>query len=408
MAEPISVDGVEHFHDIVSKDQATVVLFFAPWCNFCAAMCPIYDGVATSAVFQQVQFCKVDIDGQKEIRDENKIMNVPQVSVYRNGNVLVSRKGVVQEQQLKEWINSAISPDAGQTVLNSEDARGPCCKDGIACPCNHLKSPANEHNVPDTTTTCTGRFEDRRRRPSFFPRSKVTFSDLEPNCVFQPTVEDLGIQIGRANDGASYFAIILWNSPYDDPGRICFTVDFMPDPVEKARFESAMFWVTFGRTSTSDDGHHPPLNIQDICPTDEMDQHSTITWRSELDKAPPAAEPLDDSSSIYSPDAPPTPTAFSSTEIRGQGLRSPTASWNFTESKNDVARRGLDAHYDLFISLQSSDKVWMKFWGKAVLIRGPDSGLGITKRAMLKIGSMEAPFERILDLSVALKEGGAQ
>lgn len=175
----------------------------------------------------------------------------------------------------------------------------------------------------------------------------------------------------------------MWNSETEDPNKIFFGLHFMPDPIHKARFESARFWVTFGR----DDGEeeHLPLNVLELTPASAAD---TIT--ASVDDAI-------DSSSIWSGEEP--VRRGTATDIRGQGLHSPTAVWSFVEGTS----RGLDASYTLSVVLPTTTRVWMKFWAKAVLIRGDTIPLDLRHKVTLKTGTMEEPYQRILDLSVAME-----
>jgi len=239
---------------------------------------------------------------------------------------------------------------------------------------------------------CTGKFEDRRKRPLILPRNRRAFKDLEPNCVFQPTEEDPGILIGRANEAASYFDILLWNSPQDYPGKVYFSIDFMPDTTKDERFESAMFWVTFGQDSVDSDHH--PITIQDLYPTDEEDMIEREIFSGQTDQGHGYQNIVSSFDGSHLAGGRTT-----STIIRGHGINSPTAVWSLSLDSDATARRELDAQYDLSVTLPNTSRVWIQFWGKAVLVRGEEG----RHRTTLKIGTMENPYERILDLSVVLK-----
>lgn len=245
---------------------------------------------------------------------------------------------------------------------------------------------------------CIGKFEDRRKRTILFTKNRKAFSDLEPGCVFKPTEDDQGVLIGRANDDASYFDLILWNVPHNTEGKVYFSIDFMPDPVKKARFESAMFSVTFG--SDSGDGKHTPMMIRDLYPVNAEDMVVRPLLTSQLVDAPGAEEGVDDAASFVSSLDSVTTTGGSSTStvMTGQGLHSPTAVWNISAEKGAMARYGLETHYDMYAAVSTTGRVWMKFWAKAVLVSGDETGLSLKRTTTLKIGTMEQSYERVLDL----------
>lgn len=164
----------------------------------------------------------------------------------------------------------------------------------------------------------------------------------------------------------------------------------MPDPSERARFESALFSVSFGHDDAEE--QHPPINILDLTPLNTSETTSRTFFS--------ANEPLQDD-----PDAEvDVLNKGTATLVYGRGIKTATAVWTFEESEEGQARQGLDAHYTLSVTLPETRRVWMKFWGKAVLVRSDNSMLGALRRPVtLKAGTMETPYTRVLDLSVAIQ-----
>ena len=225
---------------------------------------------------------------------------------------------------------------------------------------------------------CEGKIEDRKTKHTLF---RKPFDDLEPKCVIKPisTEHETQTQIGRATRGEAYFAVYLWNKPTESPGKIFFRLDFH-DGTKKDRFQSAMFQVTFGYHDA--DKTHLPINIKDMFPTSAEQLVSHAEFDADL-----GIDLESDSASTKSQER------ANEVFISAQGRHSPTATWNFVEA----ADRGLDAHYLVSVSLPTTSKIWMKFYGKAVHIRG---GLTLgSGRAIIQVGSLEKPYERILDLS---------
>lgn len=315
-------------------------------------MRPIFNAIASLGEYKEVKFCEFDLEEQEDIVEEMDISNFPEIFLFRQSEKIATT-GPREPEAFKTWLSAAM---ARQETVDAPIDEG---------------------------TTCTGRYQDRRRNLTTLLGGSKPFFDTESGCVFQPTSESNGLQIGRANQGTSYFLITMWNSETENPNKIFFGLHFMPDPIHKARFESARFWVTFGH----DDGEegHLPLNVLELAPASAVD---TII-----------ASPDDaiDSSSIWSGGEP--VRRGTATDIRGQGLHSPTAVWSLVEGTS----RGLDASYTLSVVLPTTTRVWMKFWAKAVLIRGDTIPLDLRHKVTLKTGTMEEPYQRILDLSVAME-----
>ncbi|KAK0475133.1 hypothetical protein IW261DRAFT_502402 [Armillaria novae-zelandiae] len=352
MAPVTRIDDAQELRKTISAQQHTVVFFHQPWCSHCKKMRPMLDAIASLDEYKEVKFCEFDLEEQEDVMEEMDIRTFPRIFLFHQGEKMATT-GPRDPEAFKTWLSAAM-------------ARG-----------ENVDTPIDEG------TTCTGRYEDRRRNLATLLGGSKPFLDTESGCVFQPTSDSNGLQIGRANQGTSYFLITMWNSETGNPNKIFFGLHFMPDPIHKARFESARFWVTFGR----DDGEeeHLPLNVLELTPASAAD---TIT-----------ASPDDatDSSSIWSGEEP--VRLGTATDIRGQGLHSPTAVWSLVEGTS----RGLDASYTLSVGLPTTTRVWMKFWAKAVLIRGDTIPLDLRHKVTLKTGTMEEPYQRILDLSVAME-----
>lgn len=215
-----------------------------------------------------------------------------------------------------------------------------------------------------------------------------------------PTVDGEGLQIGRANEGDSYFNITLSQSHDDlEKDKVTFGVGFGPDPTMKTRFVSSVFRVTFGYDN--DSGGRVPLKIRDLSPKDEHGETTEVHWgrgsESSVNMSLGYSSVSLGGESKRSKNA--DYTRKTSSRVRGQGIHTPTAEWTFQEDEGEAGRHGLDPQYQMSVTLPhvaTTRTIWMEFWGKAVLARGRSlTGLDVT----LKIGSIEEPYRRNLELS---------
>ncbi|KAK0207851.1 hypothetical protein DFS33DRAFT_1271251 [Desarmillaria ectypa] len=184
----------------------------------------------------------------------------------------------------------------------------------------------------------------------------------------------------------------MWTSEFDDLNKIFFGLDFVPDPIHKARFESAIFWVTFGRDDGEQD--HLPLNISTLSPANALDTIAASPDESVLSIDDDSWNSCSSEGSVHQGTA---------TKIHAQGLHSPTATWSFGGGTG----RGLEASYTLSVVLPTTTRVWMEFWAKAVLIRGDTMLLDPRHKITLETGTKDKPYQRILDLSIAIERTGS-
>ncbi len=181
----------------------------------------------------------------------------------------------------------------------------------------------------------------------------------------------------------------MWNSEFDVPNKIFLGLDFAPNPIHKARFESAIFSVTFGR----DDEKQDRLNILDLSPVNALDTVAASPDESVLSMDSDSWSSWSSEESIHQ---------GATTNIRAEGLGSPTATWWFDEGTSP----GLEASYTLWVELPTTKRVWMEFWTEAVLIRGDTMLFDPRHKLTLKTGTKDKPYQRILDLSIAIEGTG--
>lgn len=94
-----------NFDDFI-KDGVVVVDFWAKWCGPCRMLAPVLDEVADTLT--DVKFGKVDVDDAQELAKRYQVMSIPNVCIFKNGELVNRIIGLCDENELTETIKKHI------------------------------------------------------------------------------------------------------------------------------------------------------------------------------------------------------------------------------------------------------------------------------------------------------------
>lgn len=78
--------------EVLKADQTVLVDFWADWCMPCKMLAPIVDQIAQE--HSEIKVCKVDIDKEASLAMEYKVMSIPTLVVFKNGQIVGQTVGV--------------------------------------------------------------------------------------------------------------------------------------------------------------------------------------------------------------------------------------------------------------------------------------------------------------------------
>ncbi len=92
---------------VLKADKPVVVDFWASWCGPCRMVAPIMEELAND-FDGKVQIGKVNVDEQGELAAKFRIMSIPTVLVFKNGEVVEKIVGARAKEEFDELIQKQL------------------------------------------------------------------------------------------------------------------------------------------------------------------------------------------------------------------------------------------------------------------------------------------------------------
>ena len=95
--------NMNNFKEEVLKAKETVLAdFWAPWCGPCRMQGPVLEKFAEAN--PDVKVVKINVDGNQELAMQFKIMSIPSMIVFKNGEAVNCAVGLQSKAALEELV----------------------------------------------------------------------------------------------------------------------------------------------------------------------------------------------------------------------------------------------------------------------------------------------------------------
>lgn len=88
-----------NFQDFIKDDKPVLVDCWAPWCAPCRRLSPIIEELATE-LEGEVKFGKLNTDDNPSTAQQNGIMSIPTMLVYKNGEKVDQLIGALPKAEI--------------------------------------------------------------------------------------------------------------------------------------------------------------------------------------------------------------------------------------------------------------------------------------------------------------------
>ena len=97
----------DNFAELLESEKLVIVDFWATWCGPCRMLSPILDEVEEE-MSEQIQVVKVNVDDADEIAAQYRIMSIPTLLFFKNGELVDKTVGAMPKNVLIDKINTNL------------------------------------------------------------------------------------------------------------------------------------------------------------------------------------------------------------------------------------------------------------------------------------------------------------
>ena len=95
------------FDELLQSEKLVIVDFWATWCGPCRMLSPLLDEVEAE-MEDKVEVVKVNVDAADEIAMRFRIMSIPTLLFFKNGEMVDRSVGAMPKSALVDKINANL------------------------------------------------------------------------------------------------------------------------------------------------------------------------------------------------------------------------------------------------------------------------------------------------------------
>ena len=103
----LNINNENFEQEVINSDKPVLIDFWAAWCGPCRMIAPII-GQLAEQYDGKVKIGKVNVDEQRELAARYKVMSIPTIYMFKDGNAVDKVVGVHSKGDLEAFINNHL------------------------------------------------------------------------------------------------------------------------------------------------------------------------------------------------------------------------------------------------------------------------------------------------------------
>lgn len=95
----LNVTAANFEKEVLQAKQTVLVDFWASWCGPCKMVAPVIDQIA--AEHEDIKVCKVNVDEEASLAMDYKVMSIPTLIVFKDGQAANQSIGVQSKSDIE-------------------------------------------------------------------------------------------------------------------------------------------------------------------------------------------------------------------------------------------------------------------------------------------------------------------
>lgn len=91
-------------NEVLNSDKPVLVDFWASWCGPCQMLLPVIEELAGEVT--DAKICKINVDEQPELAERYRVMTIPTLMVFKDGQAVNTSVGVKPKKAILDMIHA--------------------------------------------------------------------------------------------------------------------------------------------------------------------------------------------------------------------------------------------------------------------------------------------------------------